>query len=83
MSRIERVGDLNGKRQEHLGFQWAPSDAVLQHHAVQKLHDNEWLTILLPDFIDRADIGMVQRRCSFGFTPKSLQSLAILGYVFG
>ena len=71
MRRIERVGDLNGKRQEQIGFKWTSGDAVLQHHAIQKLHGDERLPILLADVIDRADIGVVQRGRSLGFALKA------------
>jgi len=33
---------------------------MLQRRAVQKLHGNEGRAIFLPDFIDGADVGMVQ-----------------------
>ena len=37
----------------------------------------------LADVVDRADIRVIQRRRSFSLATKSLQSLVILGYVFG
>ena len=44
-----------------LGLQRPARDAVLQRHAVQKLHGDERLAVLLADVVDRADVGMVQR----------------------
>ena len=35
---------------------------MLQCDPVQILHHDETLAVLLPDFVDRADIGMVQSR---------------------
>jgi hypothetical protein len=53
-----------------------PSDAVLQHYAVQELHGDERLAVLVVNFVDRADVGMGGSGLSL--TPKSLQGLAIL-----
>ena len=33
---------------------------MLQRYPVEKLHDEEGVAILLPDFIDGADIGMIE-----------------------
>ena len=35
---------------------------MFQRHAVQELHDEERVAVLLPDFMDRADIRMVEGR---------------------
>ena len=38
---------------------------------------------VLADFVDRADVGMVQGRGGAGFAAKALQGLRILGGVVG
>ena len=43
-----------------LGLHAVARNTVLQGHAVQKLHGDEGLTIVLADFVDGADVGMVQ-----------------------
>jgi len=40
------------------------------------------LPFSLADVVNSADVGMVQRGSGFRLTPKSFQSLAVLGYVF-
>jgi len=55
---------------------------MFQRHAVQKLHHNEGLTTLLPDFINGADIRMVQGGSSLGFTLKASQRLRVFRYFF-
>ena len=35
--------------------------------------------MLVVDFVDRADIGMIQRRGSFGFTLEAAQGLRVFG----
>ena len=56
---------------------------MLQRHPVQKLHDDERLAVLLADVINRADVGMVQGGSCLGLAPETLQSVAVLGYIFG
>jgi hypothetical protein len=45
--------------------------AMLQRHAVQKFPNDEGLTVLLPDFVDSADIGMVQGRSSLSLSLET------------
>src|SRR5271170_2523521 len=60
MGGIKRVGDLDAKRQYLLDLQRLATDAVFERRAFQILHRNKRLTILLPDFVDSADVRMVQ-----------------------
>src|SRR5207245_737051 len=46
---------------------------------VKKLHDEEWLPVVLAKFINRADVGMFKRRCRPGFTLKTTQRSRIIG----
>ena len=58
VSCVERVGNLDGQGENSLGFHRRPVDAMLQRHAVQKLHGDEGRpVVLLADFVDGADIG--------------------------
>ena len=56
---------------------------VLQRQAVEELHDDEGAAVFLADVVDGADVGMVQRRRSLRLAPEALQSLRVLGHVFG
>src|SRR6266852_9981882 len=76
---IQRVCDLNRKRQEQICLQRTPGDAMLQHDAVQKLHGNESLAILLPDVVDRANIRMIQRGCGLRLPLETSQGLSVSG----
>ena len=38
---VECIGDLDGERQNQLGVHGTPGNAVLQRHAVEKLHGDE------------------------------------------
>jgi hypothetical protein len=52
---------------------------MFQGQPVQKLHGDERSTIVLADFVDGADVGMVECRGSTSLTTKSFQSLRVLG----
>src|SRR5215471_21180614 len=73
--RIERVGNLNSERQDVFRLQWTASDAVLQRHAIQELHNHEGTAIFLANVMDGADIRMIERRGGTRLPPKALQCL--------
>src|ERR1700722_10578166 len=56
---------------------------MFQGEAVQKLHGDETFAFMLADFVDGADIGMVQSGSGASFAAKSFESLRILRDVFG
>src|SRR5208283_5541383 len=58
--RIGCVGYLNTKRQHALDLHRPPADSVLQSQPIQKLHSDEGLVTLFPNFVDRADVWMIQ-----------------------
>jgi len=78
---VKRVANLNAKRQNQLGFHRSPSDAVLQRQAIQKLHSDERFAVLVVNFVDRANIRVVQCRGSFGLALKAAEGLRVFGYV--
>jgi hypothetical protein len=59
VSSVERVGNLSGQRQNQLGFHRPASDAMLHRQAVQKLHSDERLAVLVVNFVDRANVRMI------------------------
>ncbi len=58
-------------------------DAMLEGSAFHKFHGDERMAVLLADFVDRADMGMIQRGCRTRLSPKAFQSLWVLREVFG
>src|SRR5262249_56453335 len=74
---VERISNFDCQRKDRFGFDWTPADPMLQRHAVQKFHHDECLSVLLIDFMDGADVRMVQCGRSLGFPLKSVQGLAI------
>jgi hypothetical protein len=51
--------------------------------SLQQFHGNEGSPIGLIDFVDRADVRMVQRRRSLGLPLESAEGLRIVGEFFG
>jgi len=61
----------------NLGFHRTPADAMLQRQPVQKLHGDERVAVLIVDFVDRANVGMVQRGSSLRLALEAGQSLSV------
>ena len=54
-----------------------------QRHAVQKLHGDERFAVLVVNFVDRADVRMIQCRGGLGFALKTGEGLPVFGYLIG
>ena len=78
---IERVRNLDGQRQNLFDLHRWPCDPMLQRHAIQKLHGDEGLAVLFANFVDGADVGMVQGRSRLRLALKPGQRLGIFGHV--
>src|SRR5437899_492900 len=52
---------------------------MLQSLAIQELHRNKSLAILLPDVVDRANIRMIQRGCGLRLALETSQGLSVSG----
>src|SRR5579872_1803621 len=83
VSSIESIGDFNGQWEQNLHPQRASANAMLESCALQKLHRDERVVLVFPglmtaDFIDGADVGMVQCGGGTGFPPEAIQGLRIL-----
>jgi hypothetical protein len=50
---------------------------------IQKLHGDEGFAVLVVNFVDGADVRMIQRRGSLGFALKAAECLRVFGYVVG
>ncbi len=77
MRRIQRIGYLNCKTEQHFTFNWLAADALFQRHAIQIFHGDETQIAVSADLVERANVGMVQCRRRARLAAKSLQSLRI------
>src|SRR5208283_2779525 len=80
---IERVGNLNALGKYLIDFQRTAGNAVLQRHTVEEFHGDEGMTVVFADFVDGADVGVVQRRSGAGLATETLQRLRLVGHFVG
>ena len=69
---IEGIGDLNGEIEQPGQRNRFAVDFGLQRSAFEQLEDDERAPFVFADFVDRADVRMVQRRCGPRFTEEPL-----------
>src|SRR5882762_2232918 len=83
MSRIEGIGDLHSEIQDFPDIEWLASNQVLQRLSLQQLHGDEVLAVRFVNFMDRADVGMIERGRSKCFALKSLPRSGIVLHIRG
>ena len=69
---VERVGDLRCPSQAVVHLAADGLDAMLQCFALEQLHGDEMLVFVFADFVDGADVRMVERR---GSTRLALETV--------
>src|SRR5437763_3364551 len=75
---IQPIGDFNSEREQKIQIQSSSRYVMFQRHSIQNLHRNEGLPLLVVDFVDSADVRMIQGLSRFGFTLESGQGLRIV-----
>ena len=87
MGGIERVGNLDSEVEYLVERKRLLADAMLQRLPFEQLHGDEWdllaAVIHHIDFVDRADVRVIQRRGGAGFALKSFERRAIFRESFG
>jgi len=81
VSSIERIGNLDGNGDHTLSIQSSCRYQVFQRYAIQVLHSDKCLTLVFPNFVDGADVWMIERRSSTRFTAKTFQGNRVPGRV--
>ena len=79
--RIQRVGHFGREIEQQFVLHRTPADAMLQRHAVEKLHDHEDAAVFLADVVNGADVGMIQRRSRARLAAKTLQRSRIARHI--
>jgi len=79
---IECVGDFDAKRQNLLNLHRLSADPVLERHPVEIFHRDERLPLVLADFVNRADVRMIQCGRGTSFTSEAFQRLGVMREVF-
>ena len=79
MGCIKGISDLFTDVEKLLGVERIAVQEVFESGAFQIFHGNEGPASVVADFVDGANIRMVQRRRSAGFPAETFQSFRVLG----
>ena len=82
VGRVQRVGNFDGQVEQGFSFQWPSRNSALQGQAIEKLHGDKRLVLMLANLVDRANVGMIQGRGGAGFAAKPFQRMRIIGHIF-
>ena len=74
---VQRGGDLGAEVEGGVQAQRTGGEPIFQRRALEILHDDERPLVLLADVVDRADVGVVQRRRRLRFAREPAQRLGI------
>src|SRR6266568_1060328 len=80
MGCIKPVGYLNTEIQHAVDFQGLARNHLPERLPLEHFHRDECAPIDFINFMDRANVRMVQSRCGPGFAPESLQCLCVIGH---
>src|SRR5215467_390417 len=83
MGGIKRIGDLNRDGKKLLGVERAPRDAMLQGGTVEVLHGDKGLLAVPADFIDGANVRVVQGGSRASLAAEAFERLRIIGEFLG
>ncbi len=78
---IQGIGDFNGQRQRGFQFQRFLRHALPQRHSLHELHGDEDVAVLLADFVNCADVGMVEHRQRARLAPEPRHAFGVAGQV--
>src|ERR1039458_4854974 len=76
---VQRIGDLDAKFKDVTQFHGTLFNLVLESLSLQEFHGDKDLPLVFANLINRANIGMVERRCGAGFPLKSYECLTVPG----
>jgi hypothetical protein len=78
---FERLRNLDAEIEEQFQIHGTSRDAMLQSGPIEKFHRKVSLPILFTNFVNRADVRMVEGRGGSRLPPESLESLQVFGQV--
>ena len=77
MCGIEGVSDLNGEIDDVIAPKRSILKMVAQRAALEPFEDEKAAPVVLADFVNRADVGMIQRRRHPRFARETFDGLRI------
>jgi len=76
------VGDLHSEPQDRIDGEWPLGQAIGQRLAFEVLQDEVVDAVLLPDVVERADVGMVEGGDGAGLALEARAQVRVRGQVF-
>jgi len=73
LGSVQRVGDLDGDVEQFGERQGPPREPRLQGLPFQQLHGDQGLSLVVPEPVNRAAVGVVERRGAAGLTVEAGQ----------
>jgi len=80
---IEGVGGFESEGDDGFVIEGLAGDLMLQGQAIEKFHGDERLLAVLADFVDGADVGVVESGRGAGFAAEAFEGLRVAGEFFG
>ncbi len=80
---IKRIGNFNAECKKLIEFQGAAADEVLECGAIQKFHHEERFLFVFGNFMDGADVGVIEGRGGARFTSEAFKRLRVTGEMVG
>ncbi len=80
---VEAFGNLDGVVEQALDFHGPAGIDVLESGAVEKFHGDIAIAFVLANFVDGADVGMVQPGSGARLAPETFEGLRIAAEVLG
>src|SRR6267378_7849378 len=80
---IQGIGDFDANGNHGVQFHGPARDDELEGRAVEKLHSDETLAVVLADFINGANVGVVQSGSGASFAAETLESMRVTDQIVG
>ena len=80
---FESVVDFDGEIEEPAHFQGLAGDLFLERLALEEFHHDVDLAFVAADFMNGANVGVVEGGRSAGFALESFKGLLVVGQIFG
>src|SRR4051812_24266199 len=74
---VEGIGDLDAVLRQGRVLDRLPADLLVERLAFEQFHGDELLAVVVADFIDGADVAVVQRGCGASLALEALERLRI------
>jgi len=69
----QRPGDLDPQIQDEVEPERLSLESLAERLSLHQLHDDERLTLVFPDLVNRADVRMVEGRRRAGFAKEPIE----------